>query len=647
MKKALSILIIALVLVLAISLTSCDNNQTIPDDEQQTIDNYEAEIARIEKIIEELRAGLITANEALEALKNADLKLDAWNEASAALPAKLEALEKVAEEFVKDVTIYDEDGETVLVSFYEIYVDMDAFEELAAIAEIELYRATSVAAMDEIIKNFKTDLYNVPTALETLVSAIEAAEANGVSLEDYDNILLAHELIYFVDNDVYAEDQREELEDRLAELVKAFKPLAVEHFVTLVYALPENVAHLAPSHEEALEAATEAYAFVLELYNNDDASLLLDKKNKPTVYANAKADLADYNVQWTVVECIVESAQLVNEILMHAFDEENFTEEFGANIETLTYLNSLKALIEDWECTIVTDPYDEDYSAEIYNLVNRSIYYGYVAQYEAKVADLRVTADAFINAVAALEGTITPDSRDSLMAAYDLYDAAVGLVAPSIIDTLCGYYDYVDEDGEIVEIIGVQDSLYILTNKYHAEYTWLVSVIKALEHSIEDAVIKCEFVHKDANGKTIDCDGKGACAHVGMIDYTRVENFDYEIVIILSYFNLDETVFDADALAEYKIARIIGAVEMARANVYEANAAYPNAGLVTYYNAQIDKTITADYTFAVELDCTCYEGYDEPCECDTYVMAIENDPIAILAEKFDLDALMRIFADAQ
>ena len=431
------------------------------------------------------------------------------------------------------------------------------------------------------------------------------------------------------------------------EIEDDIKYIAITEFVTLVNTLPHNVDHLAPSHKDVLDAANESLEFVLELYEGDDSSLLKTNKGKDTAYAKAKADLAKYNAQWTVVEAIVEAAETLNVILKVAFDEDVFTKEFGANIETLTYLNSLKALIEGWEATIVTDVEDEDYSEEIYNLVNRSVYEGYVADYEVEIADLRAAADAFIEAVAALEGTITPDSLDAIMAAYDLYDVAAGLVAPSIMDTLCGYTDYTNDDDELVDVIGVQDSLKALTNVHHADYTWLVDTIAALEEAVANAVIKCTAEHKDAEGKEIACDGKGACANVGKVDYAvlSASNFDDEIVKILSYYNLDETVFDAEALAEYKVARIYTAVETAKANVLAANEAYANAGLVTYYNAQIAK-ITANYTFAVELDCTCDPESEDPCECDTYVMAIENDPITVLTEKFDVVALTAIFADA-
>ncbi len=653
--KLIALVAVLVVVTLVISIVvATSNDATTKNEVLETVTKYEDKIDALNKTIEQLNQGLIDANTALEQFKNAGVELENWNEATVALPAQLQALDDAYDAFVKAEQIYDEDdSEKVLVKFDEIYANYAdvnytaIFTDLKAAAARDLGRATSVAEMTTIVNNYKTSLNNVPTTLESFVATVEAIEANGVTLDDYDNIVLVPVIQAKVDADLYAEGQEKDLTDRITEINKTFKPLAVEQVVTLVNALPENVAHLAPSHEEALKAANDALTFALGLYEGDDSTLLLDKKNKATAYANAKADLALYNAQWTVVEAIVAAAETLNETLKEAFDEDVFTEEFGANIETLTYLNSLKALIDAWETTIVTDVEDEDYSEEIYNLVNRSVYEGYVADYEVEIADLRAAADAFIEAVAALEGTITPDSLDAIMAAQNLSKAAAGLKPADMMDTLCGYTDYTDDEGELVDVIGVQDSAIKLTALYN-DYKWLVDTIEALEKAVADAVIKCAVEHKDADGKVVACDGKDACAKVGTVDYAVLANsdFDTEIVKILSYYNLDETVFDAEALAEYKVARIYDEVQAAKKNVADAHAAYANELFFTSYNNDID-AITANYTFAVELVCTCPDDSTDPCECNTYKMAIENDPIDVLAEQFDYAVLVEIFKATQ
>jgi hypothetical protein len=170
-----------------------------------------------------------------------------------------------------------------------------------------------------------------------------------------------------------------------------FKPLVVEKFVELVKVLPE-VELLAPSHYEAVEAATKEAAFVIELYGATEAEKLeLNKKGKLTAYGEALETLAEAEARVLVVKAIELHATNLNKVLANAFEKDNAfgfdVKKYGANIYTYNHLANVGAQIETWVTvnSIVTDEKDEAYNAELYNLVNHNVYEGYVANFEQRL----------------------------------------------------------------------------------------------------------------------------------------------------------------------------------------------------------------------------------------------------------------------
>ena len=670
MKKVLSFLIIVLVLALSISLVSC-NNQNDPNAQKPNSD-YEAQIEALQKIIEELQQGLISAEEAIKQLEDASANIKDWNDASVALSDKIAEINTVTEEFTKSVNVYDEkdeNKENPLVTFYDLYefsytvgektvYHADQFAELQYNAIMNLYRATSVTEMNTIIANYKADIAKIPTILELYIANLEAVEKDGkVTYDEYETIVVAYQIASQITNDnIYtpaAEDeakgQKEILAERLDTLITEFKPLVVEKFVELTNALPQ-VELLAPSHYEAVEAAVEEAAFVIELYGVDEAKKLeTNKKGKLTAYGEALKTLAEVEAREVVVREIEAGAEALNEVLAEAFDKETLEAagiKYGANIETYNYVYvTLNAHIKYWQTSngIVTDEMDEDFNEELYNLINYSVYEGYIDMFEDEVATLRAAAEEFIAAVEAIEN-VNLDSKATLDAVKVLFDTVAKGQKIADVDTILSLNDYVDEDGELVEVTGVADSYKAWLNQY-ARYDWLVAAKKNLEESVKNALIVCTAEHKDADGKTIACDGKGACEKVGTYDLTKIGNFDADILEIIAMYELDETVYDAELLSVYKLARIQYTLEGVLNLVDAAHAASTNTKKDTLKAILVEEitAAAADYTFEAEYICIDPYNKNHKCDCaedlSNWAMAIENEPAEVLAEKYTAEIL--------
>jgi exonuclease VII small subunit len=700
--KLIALVAVLVVITLVVSIVvATSNDEKVAKDLEQQVSSYEDKIASLNKIIDDLNKGLVSAEEALEALNKAGVELKEWNEATVALPQQLINLKAAAVAFhnaavVVDPTFkgelsYDIKGcidANLIVNFNALYNykngDANVIDQFTTIydeAYNDLLRATTVAEMQSIVKGLTASYEAIPTSIEALRTAITEAEKNGVTYDDYANIKLATYLTrtFVVDDDLYNKDEKKDLADRLAALYVDFAPVVLAKYQELAAALPE-VEQVAPSHYEQVEKATAEGEFVKFIWTevhgaqaSAKLNALLTKKNgKDTDLGKAVKLHKAVVARVLVVKQIEAHANAVNKVLADAFKNETvdrFDEtKYGANLYTHKYIyETLWADIDYWERinNIITDEKDEDYNEELHNLVNYEVYEGYKADFQVVVEVLREAADKFIDAVAAIE-KITPDSKDELNAAKALFDAAAKLMKKEDLDIILNYVDYVDEDGDDVEINGVVDSWYTML-KLRADYDWLVAAIATLENDVKDSLVKCtnETHGKlDANGNVVVCNCKQQALEitaggvkvlaeykVGEYNLHTIGNHDANIIKILGNYDLDESVFDADLLAVYKVARLLPYINTARKNVETAKKASTldaelSDALANYLNEEIDE-ISANYTFAVELVCTCPENSTDPCECDTYKMAIVDDPAKTLTEKYAVDYLLNNRFDVQ
>lgn len=677
------LVVVGVIVSVAITNSTAANNQAEVD---KQLSDYQTTIDALNATIEKLNQGLIDADTAMKELADKGVELQNWTNATAQLPAKLEALKKAAEDFVASTVVYKEDGKTVLVSFNDKYAyvvgeegkegyynSLTVFQTLYVEAQQDLLRATSVDEMDSIVKGLTASYKAIPTMLQKLYTALEAAEKNGVEYTDYDNIVLAYDLYntHIKNDNIYApaaegekKGEKDLIGDRIDALMDDFKPLVVANFVKLVKALP-TVEQYAPSHEEALKAATKELDFVKALYDNKLDGLMKTSKGKETDFAKALTTYNKVNARAAYVHnTIVVRAERVNEKLKNALTSKNEygfdMTKFGANIETYTYI--YETLVDDitwWEntCDIITDTKDEDYNAELHGLVNYDVYEGYVAKFEAAIATLKAAADEFIAAVEAIEN-VNLNSKATLDAAKVLFDTVSKGQKIADLDKILGLNDYLDDEDELVEVTGIADSYDAWLTQY-ARFNWLVNAKKNLEDAVKATEVKCVAEHKDADGKVIACDGKGACATVGTLDYklfdmTKVAGIDADILVILVEYELDETVFDAELLTVYKMARLQTILAEVTANLtdaYEASTKNAKAQALKGIIEEEIKAVAANYTFAAEFTCEDPDNDDHKCECakdlDNWAIVIENEPATALAEKYTTAILADRFAKAQ
>ena len=672
---ALVALLVVISMVVSIVIATSNDNKTAAQI-QQTVDSYQSKIDALNKTIADLNAGLISANKALEQLQGAGLDVEAWTEATAQLPAKLVELQKVAEDFVASFES-EKDAGDAYDNFEALYLynigDVDVEEELNKIsnkAVSDLERATSVKAMNDIIAAYGKALKAYPTKIQTLDATL--ATLNTVTLEKFETYVFATELfddvvasnILPVDEDG-KETAKEEYEETFDDLFEAFQPLAIDAFVAAVESIPA-VETLSLNHKDAVKKAHDAYTTLTDDFYS--VSELAALKNKD--FHNAEETLAEIDVHMGILTSIYGKELGENDP-----DPTTFTTAveinwliasykktaIKADTTTDAWLDNLNALVKAWDETVhtVTDPIvgtyeyvvvDEDgkYVADVYNMIDRATLASYNTAFAKATADLATSAQAFIDAVAAFDGKVTPNSKAALDAAYDLYKVASGKMIAADLDKILGY-DQKNEDGEYPMGVVKSFAKYLELGTAYADIT---SSIKDLEKWVTDTIIiKCTAKHEDKDHNELPCDGKGVCENVGKIDYTlvtddKIEEFDDMIVKLLGVYGLDETVFNSDALTTYKALRYYNQIAKITENIKKYNTGktpaenYAEALLLE----NLEKVAT-DYTFAVKFVCEKPDdkNHKEHTSACVYEMNIENNPKTVLERDFSDDKIKEAF----
>ena len=664
--KLIALVAVLVVITLVVSIVvATSNDEKVAAKLEQQVADYEKEIAVLNKTLDDLNAGLITATQALEALKEANVKLENWNKASDAMISKIEELEKAYEDFKASKVVYAEDGETVLIDFDDQYdfsyaygyntqidnkVPADAwtyhsaqFSELKNLAILNIYRAASIEDMNTIISNFKKDIAKVPTIRELLLSTIETVNKDGVAYSDYNDLVLASYLYNEIKETnpkmftapATLEDKGEQVElaEELEALKEEFKPLVVENFIKLVDELPE-VPFLAPSSAKAVEAARNEKKFVDYLYGaTEEAKLHTDKWNRKTLYAKHIVTLEAAEARMVVVAQIKAAADLLNETI------DTFkTYEFIANRASRDVIVSLENAVIAWETkwVIITEEKDHEWNEELYNLVNRAALAGYEAKLQANVADLKDIAEEFIASVETL-GVITHNSKevlDAVVASYWTYsDKAVAqLLSVADADYVIGY-----DLGE--GVVAAWNNL----AKLNSIYTTIMNKIDGINKAITaiTKLVCVQTVHHDVDkdGNVVEiptCNCTDAMKD-RVLDETKytlggstmdttLADIEDKIVELLHFEGEDVSGINQELLGLYKTARIGHYVANAKANVETARAAAVANGfneaealeIATVLNDRIDVRAKNDYTFTLECTATHKDpvtGKDLACDC--------------------------------
>ena len=668
---ALVALLVVISMVVSIVIATSNDNKTAAQI-QQTVDSYQSKIDALNKTIADLNAGLISANKALEQLQGAGLDVEAWTEATAQLPAKLEELQKVYVDFVASFESKKDAGDAQK-NFEALYVytigDVNVVKELANItnkAISDLERATSVKAMNDIIAAYGKALKAYPTKIQTLDATL--ATLNTVSLEKFETYVFAKDLfdevvaskILPVDEDG-KETAKDTYQETFDDLFEEFKPLAIDAYVAAVESIPA-VETLSLNHVEAVKKANDAYT-TLTARNFYTATELVALNNKD--FHNAEKTLAEINVHMGILNTIYGKELGENDP-----DPTTFTTAVNINwliasykktaikadLATDAWLDNLNSIVKTWDEKnhkvgdyeyVVVDE-DGKYVADVYNMIDRATLASYNTAFAKATADLATSAQAFIDAVAAFDGKVTPNSKAALDAAYDLYKVASGKMTAANLDKILGY-DQKNEDGEYPMGVVKSFAKYLELGTAYADIT---SSIKGLEEWVTDTIIiKCQ--KPDVHGKVdpttekvVVCD----CKNVGEIDYTLVtdltiKGFDDMIVKLLGVYGLDETVFNADALTTYKALRYYNQIDAITKAIKAANDGSDKGNFAEALLLENLEKVATDYTFAVKFVCADPDNknHKEHTSACVYVMNIENAPETFLETEFSTAKINEAF----
>lgn len=574
-KNIKTIVIVAVALVVAI-LVSClvavNNDKKVADqvasDTKTQIETLNKTIASLNATIEALENGLADAEDliaaqqaVIDALGEAGIKLDNWNAATEVFVEKAEALSEIIDTFfVYSGELTDE----VRYTTYQVYGDID--EDVYDVYEQAIYdliRATSVEEMETIIADVEAYLAAIPTLKEKLYAAIEAVEADDITFEDYETIVEMNKLhAKVVDYDLDVEnevDEKADVDTKVAEINLAFRPTAVEVFVTLANDLPATKLFDVDTHEAVAEVV-EAGEFAYTLYTDDEwVALAADDED----FADALEITSEALDRVAEIEAIVANAKLFN-----AYIDTYAETTIGPNLATLEWVKTLEGYVTAWgeylaDNDVETDAESEDYVPGINALVKVDAVEAYRASYDTAVAKLVASFQTFVDAVDSIE-TITPDSREVLDVAKDAYKTCIKEVGPNpdIFDDLVEA-----EDGK-----GIND--------YYVLYLDLETKYAAMNAHIEATNAKLDTLNSwtpvlDDNGESTGEYTRGDVrTNITSADIAEVEALMYDLYVV---YGLDLSVLNADSVAAYTEGRLVPHKNAAYAAIDAAYEAYVGA----------------------------------------------------------------------
>lgn len=664
--KTISILALVAVVVLVVSvLIAIGNDSKVEDALAEQSKSYEQKIEELNKTIEDLNKGLISANEALEALKNLGIELKEWEDATAALLTKVAELEKVEADFYAEtekkndkLSFADYYGNYLTATkgedgVYTIEARSDIFEELYNQALSDLKRATTVAEMDSIIADYKKSLGSLSTDYEKLVAIVDKFYEKTITLADVKEIETAYKLYGSLKDAFYAENEKKEIGEKLNAIYADVRPLAVDRFVALVNALPE-VELLSHKHTDALKdnggigdgEVVAAKKFVEDLY----AMSNVGKDETPL------KDIDDYQDACETYDALVKRAAEIAEYVEWVNGKEADKDDKGINgtINTLankTFIANMdtKEEIEDLKDTIQEKLAEygiieikksakgdeiKIVNQDLYDLIDNSGIATINSKWETVTAELKADAEKFINAVKAIDSKITLDSLTSIQAAQALCP-----LNPEYVDEILGY----TKEGVLYhnQLLG----------KYRRTYTDIDTDKKTLENFVIGLLnTTCSEGHGvNDKGEAINCDCKKNenWAQLGLNDdlvaakASDIDDYEAIIVRMLGDRGLDESVFNETLLSFYKKVRVYRIAEAAKKNIKSITTVdglddENVKGMVDNLVEHVDNKVT---TYSFKIKATTHYVKDDQGKDTTVVdyisYSMDDDTVTEYLKNFD------------
>ena len=529
----------------------------------ETVATLTATLETLQGEVTDLAALVAAQGELIEAVTGvagAGINVEGWNAATDAYWAQLYNLEKVYNAFF---TVKDEYGVNIWSVVYLDYYAYEEADDLLGQAQIELLRATSVENMEAIVAQLAADLDAIPTRMEMLLAALDRVEADGVTIEDLEDMLLVEELLDTNSDDLYAKGQKDELVARFEAAVVAIVDALANEVVRLVAELPAvEMLTLAEEDVDALDHAYEVYYTWARYYRmaNDTSDISKGlKKNKEL--RRAVEDLEELATQYSNLRYLKNWADYINDEIAYRAEEEII----GCNMYTHNWLVALENEVANW------DEYAEEITDNAVNhaMLNHDGVEAFREEYEVAVASLRLAVEEYIDVVKSITH-ITPDSKAVLESAQEKYNAVTSLAGTfteSDIDTLI---DVNVENG---------DEGFVEYSRIHAEqwktYQTIIDLIAKIEGDINGlrVVTNADKIAKDPAVKPVY--GKFDPAKA---DQTLVDSIEGDIWTLLATYGQVETVISADHLTVIKTARVYLAQQAALATLNAVHAGYNGFG---------------------------------------------------------------------
>ena len=398
-----ALLVVVVLVVSVVIATSADKANMKPVTDKLTA--YEQQLAQLNKTLAEVQSGLKSANQALEELKAAGVIIEDFNEATAKLLEKAEELSDKIDEYEN---AEDENGNPLFnAALYHDYTGKKGV--ILQQAQMDLFRATSVEAMDEIIAKVLEDLKALPTKVQEYATLVDAIEKDGVKVDDKENVMtvldgnmtgLTWDLYEGADQTA-KEAAKTALDKRFNDALVEYKKVVTAEFVATVTKLP-TVDGLKLTDEKALDDARAQYVHLttdlgLTFVAADDAF----KK---------EADLAALEARETLLAGVKADADVFNASVKTWFEDHlNTGVKFGLNTDTLDALKDLAdevaAKIASYETTlnVILDSTKAGFNEYAYNFIDHATVKGYTTKYDEVKANLSSLADAYLAAVKDLE----------------------------------------------------------------------------------------------------------------------------------------------------------------------------------------------------------------------------------------------------
>lgn len=664
-------LIVMIVMVASVALTSCGdkeakdaaaNAQTSADKAQtsaneaadkiatlnQTIaalqaaldelkESNAADKAELEEVIEGLAEALQASDTALaEALAELQTILDKmdtdWGEATDVVIEKWAELAEVLQVFFHGIDGTDDNS----VYYYE--AELTLAEAAYAQAQIEILRATSVEAADEVIDDFQTVLEALPTVAEKLDAVLAEVEENGVEypadgekLDDAAEILeygktvaeVYAEILAFGEEEVNLENKYYELRAEYNELLKEAGGIALKERMDAVL-----------EKEVTLAIQDEVESIIVD-WTEWVSIVAAGATTGEEVNALVKAEVEDIEGFMDTIEAFQEVIERLSDLEAAKDAAEIINAEIAAleknglqaDEATSVALKDLENKVAEW-CTIYEIPSDAEAEGFIqanYDLVDHAKLATLRSNFETMIKTLRDSFAEFVNAVNAI-GTVTPDSGEAINVAWKAYFKCAGLNQIYDLDAVLGL-----EEGENVA------HYYAKLSTANALYVKIVELIEEIHNAI-DALAAIE-----------DMDELQAA----------IDDIDVAIEILTSDegYAQDISVLDAEKLVALEQARIIPLKKLAIAEIIagydRAVAALAGAGdtnetyetklikLENSKNGQINyvNEIKYDDKFGIDGDKT---AVDEITRCGTasyidamYEAAIPYVPSTVYTIEFE------------